>query len=311
MQSSPGGVLVTDFPTSNSRRQKSRRKGYSGPVFGGIVVFLWAFIFSVAQSLTKVTGTANLPLDLVMGIGIGLIGGLAGALLVWLILFFVFGRRHTPGGVTLLGVMMLIAAAGALPASGLKVVGAAFGAEQSAQDTIRTRADARRDAATERLREARDALVKEDFFETAALIEAGGLARARRKVQTLREMVAQSEAEDDRLRSQARAEIAALPVSGPRRAIILREFDAGVVAEKADTKIGADLSLMLFDEMDAQLDILERRRWVVQYGEIAFTSTSDMNAFNMHVRRIDEISDALDERAEARERKIEESRQRR
>lgn len=274
-------------------------------MLGGIAVFLWAFIFSVSQSFTRVTGTASMPVDLALGIGVGLAGGLAGALVVWLFLYFVLGRRHTSSGMVLLGVLAGIALVGAVPASGFRVVGAGMSAEQQAVDAIRERVRLRREALAERIRNERDALVQQDFFEARALAAPGGLTRARNKVKTLREMLVRAGAEDEQLQAQARAEIAQLPVSGPRRDLMLRGFEGGVAAEEEETRINVELSTMLFDEMDAQLDVLERRRWVVEYGQIAFTSTADMTVFNTHARRIHDISDELDSRATQRSRQLE------
>ncbi|MDQ8027911.1 MAG: hypothetical protein REJ23_04225 [Brevundimonas sp.] len=295
---------MTDFPTSNSRRQIRKPKSYAGPVFGGIAVFVWAFAFSVSQSLTKVTGTASMPADLALGLGVGLAGGLAGALVVWLFLQFVLGRRKTSNGRVLLAALGGIAVVGAVPASGFRVIGAGMAAEQDAMAVIRQGVEERRAAARERMFAERDALVGQDFFEAVDLAEPGGLRRARDKVKALREMQARADAQDEGLRAQARTEIAAMPVSGPRRAQMLRSFEEGVAHEKAETAIGAELSAMLFDEMDSQLTILERRRWVVEYGQIAFTSTSDMNAFNIHATRVQQISAELDQRVAAREQRI-------
>lgn len=291
---------MTDFPTSNSRRKKRGPTGFAGPVFGAIAVFLWAFIFSVSQSFTKVTGTANMPVDLALGVGVGLAGGLLGAALVWALLYFVLGRRHTSGGLTLLAILAGIAVVGAVPASGFRVVGAGMMAEQKAMDEVRQRVEARREALSDRMWDERAAIVQEDFFESGALAERGGLARARGKVRDLREMMVKAQADDEQLRVQARAEIGQLPVSGPRRAQMLKAFEQGVASEKEDTQVSLELSTMMFDEMDAQLDILERRRWVVEYGQIAFTSLSDMNDFNTRARRIQEISAELDAMANRR-----------
>lgn len=303
-----GGRVVTDFPTSNSRRPKRRQVGAAAPVFGGIAVFLWAFIFSVSQSLTKVTGTATMPLDLALGLLVGLVGGLLGALVVWLFLYFVLGRRHTKSGLMLLGVMAGIAVVGALPASGFRVIGAGMHAEESAVDEIRRRVDVRREAMNTRIETEREALVGQDFFESRALAAPGGLTRARTKVKALRDMVARSEVEDAQLQAQARAELAGLPVSGAKRALILRGFDESAGRETAEGRISIDLSQMMFDEMDAQIDILERRRWVLEYGQIAFTSLSDMNAFNMHADRIRDISTELNTVADTREQRLNASR---
>lgn len=295
---------MTDFPTSNSRRQIRKPKSYAGPVFGGIAVFVWAFAFSVSQSLTKVTGTASMPADLALGLGVGLAGSLAGALVVWLFLQFVLGRRKMSNGRVVLAALGGIAVVGAVPASGFRVIGAGMAAEQEAMAVIRQGVETRRADARERIQTERDALVSQDFFEAVDLAEPGGLSRAREKVKALRAMLVRANVEDENLRARARAEIATLPVSGPRRAQMLRGFEEGVAREKAETAIGAELSSMLFDEMDAQLTILERRRWVVEYGQLAFTSLSDMNAFNVHATRVQEISVELDRRVAAQEQRL-------
>lgn len=263
-------------------------------MFGGIAVFLWAFIFSVSQSLTQVTGTANMLIDLAAGIGVGLAGGLLGALAVWLLLYFVMGRRHTAGGKVLLAVLALIALVGAVPASGFRVVGAGMGAEQKAVEAIRQRGAVRRDALIARVEAQRDAVVDQDFFEPHDLAEPGGLTRARGKLTILRGLGMQAVASQAQLQAQARAEVAALPVSGPRRDLMLQGFDTAAAAEAAEEKIGVELSHMLFDQMDAQLDVLERRRWVVEYGQIAFTSEADMNDFNTRALRVQEITAELE-----------------
>lgn len=276
----------------------------AGPVIGAILVFLWAFIFSVAQSLTTVTGTANMPMDLAAGIGIGLLGGLGGALIVWLLLYFVFGGRQASRGKLLLVVLAVAAVVGAVPASGFRVIGSGTAAEQDGIDAIRTRIDARRVAMTERLDAERDTLLGDDFFQSRELAAPGGLARTRNKVKALREMLVRADAEDNRLQAEARAEIVQLPVSGPRRAMMMEGFETGVASETEQSKISVELSTMLFDEMEAQLDILERRRWVLEYGQIAFTSRSDMAAFNMHAGRVREISAELDARQRAQEERV-------
>lgn len=284
--------------------------GYAGPVFGGIAVFLWAFIFSASQSLTRVTGTANLLVDLVLAVAVGLAGGLLGALVVWLFLYFVLGRRHASDGRILLAILAGVAVVGALPASGFRVIGAGVSAEKDAMEAVRQGVESRRAAARERMQDERDDLVNTDFFEAVDLAEPGGLVRARNKVKALRELLVRAGAEDELLREQARREIAALPVSGPRRDQALRGFEEGVAREKAETAIGTELSAMLFDELDAQLTILERRRWVVEYGQIAFTSVPDMNAFNVHAVRVQQISAELDGRAAAQDRRLQEQRAR-
>lgn len=283
----------------------------AGPVIGAILVFLWAFIFSVAQSATTVTGTANMPIDLTLGIGVGLLGGLGGAMIVWLLLYFVFGGRQASRGQFLLVVLAVAAVVGAVPASGFRVVGAGMAAEQDGMEAIRTRVDARRLAMTERVGAERDALVGPDFFGSRELAAPGGLARTRIKVRALRDMLVRAGAEDKQLQAQARAEIARLPVSGPRRAKMMQGFEIGVASETEQTKINVELSTMLFDEMDAQLDILERRRWVLEYSELAFTSRSDMDAYNVHARRIQEISAELDARQRAWQQRLNQGRRQR
>ena len=288
---------MTDFPTSNSRRKSRKPKGFAGPVFGGIAVFLWAFVFSLSQSFTRVTGTANMPVDLALGIGAGLAGGLVGACLVWAFLYFVLGRRHTSGGVALLAVMAGVAVVGAVPASGFRVVGAGMMAEQKAMDDIRERAETRRNAVDDRMWDAHAAIVQRDFFEPRALAERGGLVRARGKVQALRELMARARADDEQLLAQARAEIRELPISQARREQALRAFEAGVANEQKAAEVSLELNDMIFDEMDGQLDVLERRRWVMEYGQIAFTNLSDMNDFNARARRVQEISAELNRQA--------------
>lgn len=299
---------MTDFPTSNSRRPKRRKPGAGGPVIGAIVVFLWAFVFSVSQTFTKVTGTANMFGDLALGVGVGLLGGLAGALVVWLILYFVFGGRHSPKGVLVLALLAGVAVVGAVPASGFRTLGQAMTVETEAVDAVRDQVYARRDAQVERVGAKRDALISRDFFEAEALGEPGGLARARAKIQTLRKLFADTEAEDGQLRAQARAELSRLPVSASRRDETLRAFDASVVVELEQTAITAELSRMLFDEMEAQLDVLARTRWSVEHGRIMFTTSRDMNAFNLHAERVEEISQELDLREQAHQMRLEEAR---
>lgn len=283
----------------------------AGPVIGAILTFLWAFSFSLAQSATKVTGTANMPMDLAMGIGVGLLGALGGALIVWLLLYFVFGGRQASRGRFLLILLAGAAVVGAVPASGFRVVGAGTAAEQDGIEAIRTRIDARRVALIERMDAERDALVGDDFFASRGLAAPGGLARTRNKVKALREMLVRVDVEEKRLQAQARAEIAQLPVSGPRRAKMIEGFEAAVASETEQSKISVELSAMLFDEMDTQLDILERRRWVVEYGQLAFTSRSDMDAYNMHATRVQEISAELDARQRAQQERLNQSRRRR
>lgn len=305
-----GGRAVTDFPTSNSRRAKPRKPGVAGPVIGGIVVFLWAFIFSVSHDLTKVTGTANMPVDLVLGIGVGLLGGALGAVIVWLLLYFVFGgRRRGSKGHVLLGVLVGVAIVGAVPASGFRVLGAGMHAEEQAIEAVRAGVNTRRQAQIERIGAQRDALVNSDFFEARALGAPGGLTRARGKLNTLRALLVEAEADDERLRAQARTELGQIPVSPARRASILREFDAAVATEREEAKITGELSEMLFDEMEAQLDVLARTRWSLQYGQIAFATQRDMNAFNVRADRVDEISRELDARDRARESRLNNARQ--
>lgn len=301
---------MTDFPTSNSRRPKARKSGLAGPVIGGILVFLWAFIFSVAQSFTRVTGTANMPVDLLAGIGVGLLGGLLGAGIVWLILYFVFGGRRSPRGKLVLAILAGVAVVGAVPVSGFRVLGAGMAAETDAINAVRAQVNARRDAQMERVGRERDALVNQDFFEPASLGAPGGLARARAKLDTLREMLAKAEGEDDQLRARARIELAQVPVSPGRRAAMLREFDTAVAAEREEDRISAELSRMLFDEMEAELDILARTRWTVDYGQITFTTARDVNLFNVRADRVDEISRELDAREQARAQRIAASRAR-
>jgi len=304
-----GARAVTDFPTSNSRRAKPRKAGAAGPVVGGIVVFLWAFIFSVAHDLTKVTGTANMPVDLLFGVGVGLLGGVLGAVIVWLLLYFVFGGRRSSKGHVLLAVLVGVAIVGAVPASGFRVLGAGMHAEEEAIEAVRAGVNTRRQAQIERIGAQRDALVNSDFFEAGALGAPGGLARARGKLNTLRALLVEAEADDERLRARARTELAQIPVSPARRTAILREFDAAVVTERAEAKITAELSQMLFDEMEAQLDVLARTRWSVQYGQIAFTTQRDMNTFNVRADRVDAISRELDARDRARESRLNTARQ--
>lgn len=300
---------MTDFPTSNSRRAKPRKPGAAGPVIGGIVVFLWAFIFSVSHDLTKVTGTANMPVDLVLGIGVGLLGGALGAVIVWLLLYFVFGARRSSKGPVLLAVLVGVAIVGAVPASGFRVLGAGMGAEEEAIEAVRAGVNTRRQAQIERIGAQRDALVNSDFFEARALGAPGGLTRARGKLNTLRALLVEAEADDERLRAQARTELGQIPVSSARRASILREFDAAVATEREEAKITGELSEMLFDEMEAQLDVLARTRWSLQYGQIAFATQRDMNAFNVRADRVDEISRELDARDRARESRLNNARQ--
>lgn len=304
-----GGRAVTDFPTSNSRRARPRKPGAAGPVIGGIVVFLWAFIFSVSHDLTKVTGTANMPVDLVLGIGVGLLGGALGAVIVWLLLYFVFGARRSSKGPVLLAILVGVAIVGAVPASGFRVLGAGMGAEEEAIEAVRAGVNTRRQAQIERIGAQRDALVNSDFFEARALGAPGGLTRARGKLNTLRALLVEAEADDERLRAQARTELGQIPVSPARRASILREFDAAVATEREEAKITGELSEMLFDEMEAQLDVLARTRWSLQYGQIAFATQRDMNAFNVRADRVDEISRELDARDRARESRLNNTRQ--
>ncbi len=300
---------MTDFPTSNSRRAKPRKPGAAGPVIGSILVFLWAFVFSVSQSFTTVNGTANMPLDLATGIGVGLLGGLAGAIVVWLILYFILGGRRSPKGAMMLALLAGVAIVGAVPASGLRALGAGMNAEDEAAAAVRARVDARRDAEAERIVAERDAIVSQDFFEPRALGAPGGLARARNKLKALRELSARAEAGDDRLRDQARAELARVPVSAARRQAILRDFDAAVAREYEQAGIGAELSQMLFTEMDAQLDILSRTRWSVESGQIMFTTDRDMTAFNVRADRVDEIQRELQKMEQARQTRLNAARQ--
>lgn len=299
---------MTDFPTSNSRRPKRRKPGAGGPVIGSILVFLWAFIFSIVQTFTRVTGTASMFGDLVLGIGVGLLGGLAGALVVWLILYFIFGGRRSPRGVLVLALLAGVAVVGAVPASGFRALGAGMKVENEAVDAVRARVNARREAEVERVGAERDALVSRDFFEAAALREPGGLTRARAKVDRLRQLLASTEAQDERLRAQARTELGQLPVSQSRRDATLREFDAAVILEREQEEITAELSRMLFDELEAQVDVLARTRWGVEYGQIMFTNDRDMNAYNLHAARAEEISRELDGREQARQQRLAEAR---
>lgn len=303
-----GARAVTDFPTSNSRRAKPRKPGAAGPVIGSILVFLWAFIFSVAQDLTKVTGTANMPVDLLLGIGVGLLGGLLGAAIVWLILYFVFGGRRASKGHVLPALLAGVALVGAVPASGLRVIGAGMAAEEAATDAVRAGVDARREVQIERLGAERDALVNSDFFEARSLRAPGGLSRARSKLDTLRELLAEAETDDERLRVQARTELSRLPVSPARRTAILREFDAAVESEREQARMSTELSLMMFDEMEAQIDVLARSGWVVEYGQVAFNTERDMNAFNERARRVGEIRRELESMDRAREARLNASR---
>ena len=142
---------MTDFPTSNSRRPKKRRPGAGGPVIGAILVFLWAFIFSIVQTFTKVTGTASMPVDLILGIGVGLLGGLAGAFVVWLILYFVFGGRRSSKSGLVLALLAGVAVVGAVPASGFRTLGQGMRVENEAVDAVRSQVNARRDAQIERV----------------------------------------------------------------------------------------------------------------------------------------------------------------
>ncbi|WP_439471081.1 hypothetical protein [Brevundimonas sp.] len=295
---------MTDFPTSNSRRPRARKPGAAGPVIGSILVFLWAFIFSVSQSFTKVKGTANMAGDLLAGICVGLLGGLLGAVIVWLIVYFVFNGRRSPKGKLVLGLLVGVAIVGALPASGFRALGAGVAAETDAINAVRDGVNARRDAQVEQISRERDALVSGGFFEPAALGAPGGLTRARTKLVALRKMLVEAEADDDRLRAQARSELAQTPVSAARRDEMLREFDANVDGEREQARITAELSAMLFDEMEAQLDILARTHWTVDYGQITFTTVRDMNAFNVRADRVDEISRELDGRERARQQRI-------
>ena len=301
---------MTDFPTSNSRRPKRRKPDAAGPVIGGILVFLWAFIFSIAQTFTTVTGTANMPMDMLLGIGAGLLGGLAGAFVVWLILYIVFGGRRSGRGTLVLALLAGVAVVGAVPVSGFRVLGAGMAAETDAVNAVRAQVNARRDAQVERGAAKRDALINRDFFEAGALGEPGGLARARAKLQALRALLAETEVEDERLQAQARGELGQLPVSGPRRRAAQSEFDAAVVVEREESGITAELSRMLFDEMEAQLDVLARTRWSVEYGRIMFTTAEGMTAFNTHAVRIEEISRELDGREQARQQRLAEARSR-
>lgn len=300
---------MTDFPTSNSRRAKPRKPGAAGPVIGSILVFLWAFVFSVSQTFTTVTGTANMPLDLAAGIGVGLLGGLASAVVVWLILYFILGGRRSPKGRMVLALLAGVAIVGAVPASGFRALGAGMSAEDEAAAVVRARVDARRDAEVERIAAERDAIVNQDFFEARALGAPGGLTRARNKLKALRELSARAEVGDDRLRTQARAELARVPVSAARRQAILRDFDAAVAREHEQAGIGVELSQMLFTEMDAQLDILSRTRWSVENDRIMFTTDRDMNAFNLRADRVDEIQRELAAMEQARQARLNAARQ--
>lgn len=266
----------------------------AGPVIGAILTFLWAFIFSAVQSVTTVTGTASIPMDLTLGIGVGLLGGLGGALIVWLLLYFVFGGRQASRGRFLLILLVGAAVVGAVPASGFRVIGAGMNAERNAIDAIHTRAKARSEAQEDRVWDERDALMQGGFMEPRTLAASGGVARARNKVKGLRDMMARAEAEDERLRQEARAEVELLPVSGARRREMLGQFDAALNRDREATKVSNQLTYMMLDEMDAMIAVLARSRWTLQDNNVAFWSGRDLDAFRLHAQRLQEINTEFD-----------------
>lgn len=291
---SPGGRAVTDFPTSNSRRAKPRRPGLAGPVIGAVLVFLWAFIFALRQSITTVTGTADMPRDLSLGVAVSLLGGLAGALIVGLGLYFVFGGRQASRGRMLAILLTAVAVVGAVPVAGFRVIGTGVAAEQAAIEAIRLRAKARSEAHEDRVWDERDALMRGGFMEPRSLAATGGVARARSKVKALRDMMVRVQVEDEALRREARAEVGRLPVSGPRRRQMLREFDASLDRDREATAISTQLTGMMLDEMDAMVDVLARSRWSLEDDNVAFWTDGDLAVFRLHARRLAEIQTEYD-----------------
>jgi hypothetical protein len=298
---------VTDFPTSNTRPRK-RKPQFNGAwlVLGGLIVLVGSAWFAGTQDFVHVRGTASVPLDLLRAVGIGIAGGLAIAVGVWLLLHLFAGGRHEPGKAALrLGILAVVAIFIAIPVSGIRVMSDAFHDEEAALQEIRFDSEDRIEAHLTRIYDERERIIAGGFMEPYALSEPGGVARARRKIVALRALIRQADADTAGLGAQARAEIDTLPVSAARRRMMKQEFDRGFESARKEGAEEVELAGLLFDEMEAQLDILSRApgTWGQQGEGIGFARQRDLNDFNARALRIQEIVGVIEARDRERERR--------
>lgn len=296
---------MTDFPTSNSRpRKRKPRFNMAWMVLGGLAVLIGTGWFSATHELLDVSGTASVPLDLARWIGLGVAAGLAGAAAVWVVVQFIGGGRTEPGkGALRFAVLAGLAVLAAVPISGFRVMGQAFHDEEAALQEIRLDSQDRIEQHLGRVHNERERIIAGGFMEPGALAQPGGVERARRKLAELRALVARAERDGMALGAEARAEIDDLPVSGPRRRQMQAEFDRGFEMARKDSRQDVELATLLFDEIEAQLDILSRKpkAWDAQGGGLGFARQRDLTDFNARALRIQEISRVMETRDRERE----------
>lgn len=288
---------MSDFPISNARSRV--KPTWTGLALAIVVVVVWSLGFILQHRLDGVGGTADMGQPMAQALGVATGAALAGAVAVWLILYFTHVRPVAPSrGLVHLAVLAAAGLLVAAPAAGFKVLVAAYSSENATLQEIRIASDEAVDAYLLDIHNERERILADGFFEPHALAAPGGVARARRKVAQLRALIDRSIAESARLDLGTRATIAALPMSEPRRRAALRAFDRDYAAAQEESEADVALARSVFDEMDAQLDVLSRspRAWSLEYGSLTFRRSADLADFNAHVVRLNEISRQLETR---------------
>lgn len=294
---------MSDFPISNTRtRVRPTLMAFAAAI---VLVLAWTIAFAIQHRIGGEIMSASLGVHMTRALGVGLAASVGGALLIWAVLFFAIVRPIAPKrGVVHLAVLVAIAALVSVPIAAVKVLAAATNAEAAAIDRLNGVAQQRIAAHLDTVRAQRQEILSGGFMEPHAVAEAGGIARARRKLDAMRTLIRQSQAQVVVLRDKSRAEIAALPLSEGRRQAALGAFDQAYEQAVKDGQVEIDLADQVFAEMEGQLDVLSRtpRGWQPQYGMIGFSRQKDLDDFNNHGQRAQQLARQLDalERASAR-----------
>ena len=280
MRFAPGGVQVSDFPTSNSGARRAPRSTLGGFIIALVVVVIWSVVTVVGRLGTPATSAGVDPVAMIaQDIGYAVGSGLFIAGVVSLILFFTHVKQRAPergtkhflilwGTASAVAVAPIFLGMAVLAANPAGESAAIMADHEARSEAVLDRLDMYR-----RLAEARARLVPE------AVAAPGGLERARQAAADLKTLDTGVQQELKAVMDDTEARLLALRLTDRQRAAMRRELavEQGKAQHmRALTQRAADLQVH-------QIEVLARqpRGWRLHEGSIAFTRAQDLQDFNV------------------------------
>lgn len=281
MRFAPGGVQMSDSPTSTPVLRKAPKSTTGGLIIALIVVVIWSIANAVRRLGAPISGAGIDPPSMLIAqdIGYAVGSGLFVAGVTSLILFFTHVKQRAPergakhflilwGTASALALLPILLGLALLTANPVREQDAAIMADHEARSAaILDNLDVYR-----RVAEARAKLVPE------AVAAPGGVERARQAVAELKTLEQTVQEELKLVMDDTEAKLLALRLTARQRETMQREL-ADEQARAEQTRI---LSRRAVEIQEQQIEVLARqpRAWQLHEGSIAFVRRKDIEDFN-------------------------------